>query len=414
MSLISGIINILGSLESDKIAIHEERCIAVRNRNADCLRCAEACTSGAISYANNNLSIEPERCIGCGTCATACPTCAIEITSPSDDELTKRMKSTIVATNGHPVFACETALAEHKSSDTAAARRVRAQGAPTCDDSKVCILPCLGRLDESILIGLAAYKATSATLVCGSCSTCTHATGGEMVRSVITSSRNLLDAFGSDFTITLEDHLPARACAPRTNSHTSAPDGASRRDFFKSVKDTSIQAAASAVDDAIGTRETQRHTTPPAYQKVNKHGTLSHFIPTRRTRVYNYLNHLGEPLTDTVTTRIMGSVSINTEQCSSCRMCAVFCPTGALQKIDDADTFGILHRPSACMQCRLCENLCPEQALTVSEDIPIKQFMGKQALCFSMKHPNWTPNKPDSMYNKIHDVIGPDKQMCMF
>lgn len=74
MSLINGLLALLGEIESDAIAVHEERCISVRNRNADCLRCVEACTSGALAYRAGELLVEPERCIGCGTCATACPT----------------------------------------------------------------------------------------------------------------------------------------------------------------------------------------------------------------------------------------------------------------------------------------------------------------------------------------------------
>lgn len=50
MSLINGLLALLDEIESDAIAVHEERCISVRNRNADCLRCVEACTSGALAY----------------------------------------------------------------------------------------------------------------------------------------------------------------------------------------------------------------------------------------------------------------------------------------------------------------------------------------------------------------------------
>src|SRR5699024_27792 len=110
MSLIDGVLALLGGIESDAIAVHEERCISVRNRNADCLRCAEACTSGALSLRGNELVVEPERCIGCGTCATACPACAIELRNPTDEELTAQLKRSIVATKGHPVIVCETAL----------------------------------------------------------------------------------------------------------------------------------------------------------------------------------------------------------------------------------------------------------------------------------------------------------------
>ena len=69
----------LQALQSDHVHVCQERCLLVRNRNAECLRCAQACTSGCISYNEQTkmLDIDQARCVGCGTCATACPTCAL-------------------------------------------------------------------------------------------------------------------------------------------------------------------------------------------------------------------------------------------------------------------------------------------------------------------------------------------------
>lgn len=400
MSLINGLLALLGEIESDAIAVHEERCISVRNRNADCLRCVEACTSGALAYRDNELLVEPERCIGCGTCATACPTCAIELRNPTDAELTAQLKHSIVATKGHPVIVCETAL---EAADIAADNA-----------SAACVVPCLGRMDESALVGLAAYRAFDATLACGSCETCRHAPGGALMRDVVEGSRNLLEAFGSSMPVDVVEHVPERVLVfdASGGARRQGGDGVGRRDFFRSAKDASIRAAGAAVTEELGMAEAE--PVPAAYRKVEADGTLSHFVPTRRVRLYNYLQHIGQPEADEVETRVIGAVSIDADRCSSCRMCAVFCPTGAIKKLDEDGVFGIVHRPSACMQCRLCERICPEQAITVSGRVPIKQFMGKEAVCFAMKRPTWTPNKPSSMYDKLHSTLGEDLEMCMF
>ncbi len=400
MSLINGLLALLGEIESDAIAVHEERCISVRNRNADCLRCVEACTSGALAYRDNELLVEPERCIGCGTCATACPTCAIELRNPTDAELTAQLKHSIVATKGHPVIVCETALE---------AADVAADDAPAA-----CVVPCLGRMDESALVGLAAYRAFDATLACGSCETCRHAPGGALMRDVVEGSRNLLEAFGSSMPVDVVECVPERVLAPGASggSDGQGGDGVGRRGFFGSAKAASTRAASAAVAEELGMAGAE--PVPAAYRKVEADGTLSHFVPTRRVRLYNYLQHVGQPVADEVETRVIGAVSIDADRCSSCRMCAVFCPTGAIKKLDEDGVFGIVHRPSACMQCRLCERICPEQAITVSGRVPIKQFMGKEAVCFAMKRPTWTPNKPSSMYDKLHSTLGEDLEMCMF
>ena len=75
------------AVDSGAIRVHRERCAKVRNRNVDCLKCAAACTSGCISLEDGELVIDASKCVGCGTCATVCPTCALESLNPSDAEL---------------------------------------------------------------------------------------------------------------------------------------------------------------------------------------------------------------------------------------------------------------------------------------------------------------------------------------
>ena len=66
-------LGLLEKLQSADITVHQNRCAVVRNRNATCMKCAEVCTSGCISYNDNELIISPEKCIGCGMCSQACP-----------------------------------------------------------------------------------------------------------------------------------------------------------------------------------------------------------------------------------------------------------------------------------------------------------------------------------------------------
>ena len=60
-------------------------------------------------------------------------------------------------------------------------------------------------------------------------------------------------------------------------------------------------------------------------------------MPKRRLRLFNSLKALGTPAAPTVTTRLWGQVTIDTELCRSCRMCTVFCPTGALTLLTEED-----------------------------------------------------------------------------
>ena len=451
MAFLDSLINLLSSIESDKIAVHDERCVVMRNRNVECLRCVRACTSGALALENGELKVHPEKCIGCGTCASACPTSAIEVRTPTDAELTCALKRSIVATKGHPVIACEKAVraADKRLADAAklqgwrGALGLKAKDAPALDEAMLVEVPCLGRVDESLIAAMAAYRALDGTLVCAHCEGCEHEPGGMQVMDVIESAEGLMGAFGSKFSVEFTDEMPSRLTttasalaaraeraaekatvtatetAPSPNSPTPAdesPADPSRRAFLAGAKDASANLAVEAVADGLHLAEDAPAPEPvsPRYRKVNAQGTLSRFVPTRRTLLYNYLNRLGEPAADAVKNRVIGRVLIDTDACTSCRMCAVFCPTGALDRAEDGDFWGLVHRPAACVQCKSCESLCPKGAITVDDTVPMDQFMGREAVLFSMERPTWQANKPDSMYNKIHSVLGEDLEMCMF
>lgn len=448
MAFLDSLINLLSSIESDKIAVHDERCVVMRNRNAECLRCVRACTSGALELAGGELAVHPEKCIGCGTCAAACPTSAIEVRTPTDIELTAALKRSIVATKGYPVIACKKAVRAARKRHEDAARLqgwrgalgLKAKDAPALDEAMLVEVPCLGRVDESLIAAMAAYRSEDGTLVCARCEGCEHEPGGMQVMDVIESAEALMGSFGSSFSVEFTDEMPARltttesalaARAERAAEKAAAAQDASqgadspaaeapadpgRRAFIAGGLDTSANLAAEAVADGLGLADDDPAPKPvsPRYRKVNAQGTLSRFVPTRRTLLYNYLNRLGEPAADAVKNRVIGRVLIDTDACSSCRMCAVFCPTGALDKAEDGDFWGLVHRPAACVQCKSCESLCPKGAITVDDTVPMDQFMGREAVLFSMKRPTWQANKPDSMYNKIHSILGEDLEMCMF
>lgn len=431
MSVIDMFAAALGAMRSDAIAIHDERCISVRNRNAHCARCAESCTSGCITLSGNAISVDPDKCIGCGTCATACPTSAIEITDPDDTQLTKLLKASIVTTQGHPVIMCAHALEGFGLAEADVA-------------SAAVVPPCLGRVDESLLAGAAAYRAFDVTLVCGGCEGCEHAPGGQLVRRVVDSAQNMVAAFGSATAFSLTEELPDQvaelACAGHAGrgrglrgtigpassqggSASQAADGVSRRDFFRQMKSQTTRATGAALSEELDAhlgKVADEPSVPAAYRKVNANGTLSHYVPTRRTRLYNYLNHIGDgkPANDDacVRSRVIGAVEIDSVKCTSCRMCAVFCPTGALEKVEDSSkgAFGVVHRPAACMQCRLCERICASSAIRVRDEVPARQFVGKQAVVFPMTRPGWTPNTPTSMYDKFHQIYGKNINMSAF
>lgn len=132
------IVGVLDGVSSEAIVVHRERCAKVRNRNVACLKCADACTSGCIALVDGELRVDAAKCIGCGTCATVCPTSALEARNPSDAQLAQACLGARVG--DEVVVACE---------------QLRRAAGGLLDEGHVANVVCLGRVDESLKIGRA-------------------------------------------------------------------------------------------------------------------------------------------------------------------------------------------------------------------------------------------------------------------
>ena len=393
MALNTSMNALLHGMDAQRIAIEPQRCISVRNRNAACQRCVDACAAGALFRDGDDLCVDASKCIGCGTCASACPTAAITLANPSAAQVAAAAKESLVAFDGQTVFCCETAAAEAGYSAAALL------------SAHVCVLPCLGHIDEGLLAEQAARKAHRVSVVHGDCSACEHVKGGTQCQEVCEGTQRLLQAFHNDCIIDFTAKWPQSvkdAVEADGDAAGRGDDGAEQTLFSQSQH--AGEQAAPLLDDA--------NSLQGLYVKVGDNGTLSHHIPLKRTRLFNCLKRLGAPDDVEVETRLVGRVEIDTNVCMSCRMCAVFCPTGALlQKgspTKDDEPFGLLHRPSLCMQCRSCEQVCSKDAITVTPKLPLRQFLGKEELFIELPQPTWIANTPESMYDRFADMIGRD------
>jgi Fe-S-cluster-containing hydrogenase component 2 len=393
MPNIANILNILEKIESPAVGVHQERCVLVRNRNASCRRCSDACVSGAISCAEDKLDIIPDLCIGCGTCATVCPTGALEAKNPPDKILFANGLAATKATKGAPVIACSTYLDSYR--------------APYERDAIV-ETKCLGRLEESFLVGLVANGAKMVTLVSGDCTQCPYGNGLDTARLVCDTATVLMEACGhADASFVFAEKLPSHVCLASTDPKHA--QGLSRREFFSQMKQSTRTAAASAVT-GIADGQSKNPQGSPRYVHVREDGSLPHFIPTRREKLLDWLSLLGYPEEGDIPTRLWGHVSIDTHLCTACMMCANFCPTEALVKYKEEDgSVGIDHYPSRCVHCCLCRDICLCRAITVDEEVPALALAEVTGERYEMKVPDEPKAGTNPMYNKLSSMLGKDQ-----
>lgn len=396
------ITGVFSAMNRSAVTVAQERCAKVRNRNVACLKCAHACTSGCISVRNGTLVVDASKCVGCGTCATVCPTCALEANNPPDEQLFLTCKKALH--NKRVVIACGLAC-------TAVSGML--------DTAHVAQVVCAGRVDESLIVRLVREGAQSVCVVCGVCDACAQREGRKTATMVVESANVLLEAWGSSARACVCTEFPESVLRAPEQSEATAQNV--QQAVPHAVAQNVQQAAAQALATFFATEqqnqpleltpnsesETAREFTLP---HVMNDGTLPHFLPDRRERLLDALFAVGQPVQQEISSRLWGWVVIDGTKCVSCRMCATFCPTGAIQKFDEEDgTFGVNHTPANCVKCRSCEDICPADAIIIHNTIQTKFLASSLAHRYVMKERPTTLNNAHQILSHMkHQMAGSD------
>lgn len=349
------VIEVAEALESKAVYLAPDRCVVVRNRNASCRKCSDACPVEAVLAVDNLLALDAERCVACGACTTVCPTEALIPLDPLDEDLAAASANAVVQAGGTAVFACARIASKHVG-----------------DPRKYAAVPCLARMEESVLLGLAARGVEDILLVDGTCSTCKFRACNPGIDQTVASADRLMAAQGSSIRVRRASAFPDSVLLEDQRSLL----GESRRGFFTQARSVAKEAAEKSVEVALGKEKAQ--PTLRERLRISDAGTLPQFNPERRMRVLDAMDALGPSTVPEVDTRLFGSVQVDEEACSACGMCAVFCPTGALKKSDlePEDGVGSFLEFSAadCVQCNLCSDACLKQCLRVSSVVSTEEL----------------------------------------
>ncbi len=169
--------------------------------------------------------------------------------------------------------------------------------------------------------------------------------------------------------------LQAFGCSSAIHTHVSNPDKLrdepasrpviegdqpelSRRGFFGALSQLTRRTAATVIAEAL--------PAPESREPVPVDQRLPHRIPASRGRLFGQLRRLGTPSEASIETAGIpyAEVIVDAGACSACKLCARFCPTGALSFVADAESFVLYFRPAICIDCGLCAVACPEDAVS--------------------------------------------------
>lgn len=356
MPSVNDLMEMTDLLYTKAVAAIEDRCVAVRNRNAKCRKCEQACIGDAITVDKNVLKISAALCVACGACVAVCPTGAIVGIDPTDEELEAATAQATMNAQGVSVVACAR-IASHRKGDP----------------DKYATVPCLGRIDEVPLVEMAAHGMQDIVLVDGDCSTCKYGAVSSAVDSTVDYAVRLLESVGSPAIITRASEFPPEAIADDERKS----DRAARRGFFTSAgsyaKNLAVSAAEKTLRDKLNQVQPQKPHTLKERLAAGQNGKLPAFEPQRNMRVMDSLFEMGEPLQETIDVRMFGSLDINPAMCSGCGMCVMFCPTDALrysevEEPDDPKQRYLEFQASDCTQCRLCVDVCLRRCIKFSPE----------------------------------------------
>ena len=305
MPSLNDVVEVANALESAAVIAMPDRCVKVRNRNSKCSKCEEVCFSHAIDIKLNAINISGANCVACGSCVAVCPTQALVPLEPTAEQLAARVAAA-QENLGKPkaVIACARMEARH-----------------IADPDAYAVVPCLGRIEETSLLEIAAAGAEEIVLVDGTCSTCKYRDVVPAIDATLSTARTLRSLMGSKVLMSRMSDFP-----PDIPEDPTKAVGASRRSFFTDAKafaqEAAIEVAEKTVLDSLGMGRDEKVASIRERLKVSQAGKMPQFPAERTLRLMDAMCQLGEePRKEQLTGRDFGTVSIDVEKCTGCGAC---------------------------------------------------------------------------------------------
>jgi len=312
-----------GDFEKPKyFAYKASICAHARSQKVGCTQCIDICSTEAIRADGDHVAVEPHLCMGCGGCATVCPSGAMSYAYPTVPDLGRRIRmllATYAKAGGRD--AC---LLLHAADGRAAIASLarRGRGLPAR------VIPL--ELHHVASTGLDVWLAA---LALGASQVAVLATGGEAPQY-----REALDA-----QMRTADTI-AQAMGYQ-GGHVRVFDGADTKAFDAALWSWPAALAVRTAATFAFTAD-KRTTAALAIEHLAQHAPVSQreiSLPS------------GAPF---------GTIAVNVETCTMCLACVGSCPEGAI--LDNAETPQLRFIEAKCVQCGICAKTCPENAIALT------------------------------------------------
>lgn len=348
-------------LQVKPVELDESICVRATNRNSNCDKCAKACIADAFSLSRGEIEIDYGACLNCGCCVPACPTSALSMAEPSADQVSKRALKSADAQRRCAVFACSRIASKN-----------------VADPDTFAEVPCLGHVSEQQILDLIKCGYDDILFVDGDCSTCKLGAASSRIDESIETASEMLDACGSQAIVTRLSEFPEEYRTTGVNSRGEGRRGLLRQ-TTSYVKTVAENVARKTLDEKL--QEAGLNEPDPKKSGLKYGKGIMNLDPVENYALIEDLETLsGDECGGTFGTRHFGNVFIDTERCSGCGMCVLFCPTKALKyaEFDEPEDENLRYcefQAADCVQCELCKDVCLRECLEVSPTVSLEELL---------------------------------------
>ena len=322
----------VGEFEKPKFFAYDEKiCAHGRSKKTGCTACIDVCSTAAISSDGDRVKVEPHLCMGCGGCATVCPSGAMTYAYPRVADVGARLKKLLSVY--HAAGGKNAAVLLHNGTDgrdlvvrlgrlASAAGKRGAQGLP----ARVIPLEVhhIASLGMDTMLGAFAY-------------------GASQVLALSVGSE------AEEYTRALEKQMGFAQTILKALGYAG--------EHFRLIRASDSSTLEAAV----------RGLAPAA--TVSKAATFN-LSNSKRSTLEFAIEHIAKLAPSSVAEIALGRgapwgrVNVNTAACTLCMSCVGACPESALLDGQDMPKLRFIERN--CVQCGLCEATCPENAITLT------------------------------------------------